>query len=234
MKTFAVVKKELKTYFTSPLAYTMIGVFMALSGLFFNAILRDTQEASLRILFGVMTTLLLLLSPVLTMRLVAEEKRQGTDELLLTSPLRPFEIVAGKYAACVILFGVMLALTLQYLIILLRIGKPEMGPVFSGYFGLFLLCCAFASIGLFASALTDNQMVAAVVSFGLLLLFWIMEWLAENVPETFREFVSSAALISHMTNFQKGIIELADVFYFLCLIFIFLFLSSKVIESRRW
>lgn len=231
---YYIFKKELKSYFVSPLAYTVVAVFLLITGYFFYVIFVNTREASLRILFGNMSIIMLLISPILTMRLLAEERKMGTDEFLFTSPVKSAEAVLGKYFASVCLFLFMAALSLEYLVIIRALGEPEMGPLYTGYFGLMLLGASYAAIGLFASSLSDNQMVSAMVSFGILLMFWVIDWISSALtsPSLVR-FLNSLSMLSHYDSFQKGVIDTTDLFYFFAVIFVFLFSTSKMVESRR-
>ncbi len=230
---YYVFKKELKSYFVSPLAYTVVAVFLFITGYFFYVILANTHDASLRILFGNMSIILLLISPVLTMRLVAEERKLGTDEFLLTAPLKSVEVVLGKYFAAVCLFLFMAVLSLEYFIVLKHVGDPEMGPIYTGYFGLMLLGATYCAVGIFTSALSDNQMVSAMLGFGILLMFWVIDWFSSVASPAWSRFLNSLSMLSHFDSFQKGVIDTTDLFYFFAIIFLFLFITTKLVESKR-
>ncbi len=245
--------KELKTYFVSPIAYVVFAVFFIISGwLFFNIIsyynLQTlqyiTQPAMLESLDLIemvlrphsynLSIILLLMIPVLTMRLWAEEKRAGTAELLLTSPVRLTEIVLGKYLASLILLVVMMILAFQYPLILIIFGNPEPGPIITTHLGLLLMGAAFLSVGFFASSLTDNQIVAAIVGFGALLFFWVISWASHTVGATFGEVLSYLSLTEHFEDLSKGILDTKDIVFFLSFSFFGLFLTHRVIESHGW
>lgn len=230
---FYIFKKELKSYFVSPLAYTVVAVFMFITGYFFYVILVQSREATLRYLFGNMNIILLLISPLVTMRLLAEERKMGTDEFLFTAPLKSSEVVLGKYFAAAFLFFFMAFLSLEYLIIVNAVGDPEPGPLYCGYLGLLLLVACYAAIGLFGSALSDNQMVSAMISFGIMLMFLVIEWMSGIVSPGVQRFLSSISMLSHFDSFQKGVIDTTDLFYFIAIIFVFLFMTSKIVESGR-
>lgn len=230
---YYVFKKEMKSYFVSPLAYTVVAVFLFITGYFFYVILANTHDASLRILFGNMSIILLLISPVLTMRLVAEERKLGTDEFLLTAPLKSVEVVLGKYFAAVCLFLFMAVLSLEYFVVLKLVGDPEMGPLYTGYFGLMLLGATYCAVGIFTSALSDNQMVSAMIGFGILLMFWVIDWFSSVATPEWSRFLNSLSMLSHFDSFQKGVIDTTDLFYFFAIIFLFLFMTTKLVESRR-
>lgn len=234
-KMVSIYQKEMKTFFVSPVAYIVGCIFLILAGYIFSVILFFTQESNLRVLFANLRFVLLLISPILTMRLFAEEKKLGTDELLFTSPLTNYEIILGKYFATVTLYLIMLFFTLEFPVILKIYGKPDMGPVYSGYLGLFLFGSAFISLGIFASSLTENQIIAAITSFGLLLLLWLISYATTFVPvEWLKDILTSLSVTGHYTNFEKGIIDLADVFYYMSFSFMFIFLTNQVIEAKRW
>lgn len=231
---YYIFKKELKSYFVSPLAYTVVAVFLFITGYFFYVILVNTRDASLRILFDNMGIIMLLISPVLTMHLLAEERKMGTDEFLFTAPVKSVEAVLGKYLASVCLFLFMMGLSLEYLVIVKKVGDPEMGPLYTGYLGLILLAAAYAAVGLFASSLSDNQMVSAMVGFGILLMFLIINWISSAVSsQAVVRFLDSVSVLSHFESFKKGVIDTTDLFYFFAVIFVFLFAASKMVESRR-
>ncbi|MEW6088550.1 MAG: ABC transporter permease subunit [bacterium] len=230
-----IYQKEIKTFFVSPVAYIITCIFLVIAGYLFSVILFYTQEANLRVLFANLRFVLLLLSPILTMRLFAEEKKLGTDELLFTSPLTNYEIILGKYFATVTLYFIMLVFTIEFPIFLKLYGKPDMGPIYTGYLGLFLFGSAFISLGIFTSSLTENQIVAAIISFGLLLFLWLVSWATAFVPvEWLKDILNSLSITEHFKNFEKGIIDVGDVFYYLSFCFIFIFLTNQVTEAERW
>jgi ABC-2 type transport system permease protein len=246
--TFTIFKKELKSYFSSPIAYIILVVFLVLSGLFFFLYLQsfvgsqfdprlqflgqrlNLNDFVIRPYFGTISIVLLLMIPVITMRLIAEERKNSTIELLFTSPVRILYIILGKFLASLYLFVIMIVLSAIYMAVLKVYGNPDLGPLFSGYLGLFLLGASFLSIGLFASSLTENQMVAALVSFGLLLVFWIIG----AVSDAEGSVLGYLSIINHFDNFSKGVIELKDVVYYLSFIFFGLFLTYIKVQSERW
>ncbi|MGE5587195.1 MAG: ABC transporter permease [Clostridia bacterium] len=234
LKTWSIFKREVAAYFLSPIAYVMGAVFLVLSGYFFSILLFATRSASMQGTLGNMAVTFIFVAPVLTMRLLAEERKLGTDELLLTSPVTITSIVVGKYLASVFTYLVFLAVTLAYPAILRHYGSPDMGPIYSGYLGMFLFGAACLSAGTFASALTENQMVAGMVGFGILLLFWIMGWVSAAVTGPVGEAVSALSILKHFDDFQKGIVDLSHTLYYLSFVFVFLFLAVRTIDSRRW
>ena len=233
---FYIAKRELGAYFASPIAYVISAIYLAVIGGLFGIILYYSREATLRYVFlhSVSLLFLVLVTQVLTMRLLADERRLGTLELLLTAPLRDWEVVAGKYLASLCLLLVMVLLTGHFPILLMRIGNPDVGPMFAGYLGYLLLGAALLSIGLFASSLTQNQVVAAVLGIGITLLLWLIGALRDLVGDTMKEVVSYLPIFDHYTDFVRGIIDTKDIVYYLSIVVLFLFLSTRVVESRRW
>jgi ABC-2 type transport system permease protein len=253
MKVWPIFKKEMRLYFTSPLAYVVIAVFLVLAGYFFFAIFDFFARASLQVamnpqmgrelnatdnvlrpLFSNVSVILLLLMPLLTMRLFAEERRSGTIELLLTYPVRDGAVLMGKFAAALALYAVMLILTLLYPAMVAFFTRLEWGPVLTGYIGLLLLGAAFIAAGIFASSLTENQIIAAMTTFGILLLFWVIGWSAETVGGAAGRVLSHLSLIEHFDNFGKGVLDTRDVIYYVSFIAFALFLSLRSLEARRW
>ena len=249
----AMYRKELQYYFQSVTAYVMIGLFLALSGYFFYSFFRyynylsyqAAQEpgfaAQLNLIDGVMrplmgnvSILLLFALPLLTMRLLAEEKRQGTFELLLTYPLSDFAAIAGKFFAALTVFAAMLAGTLLYPLLLAVYSNPEPGPIVTGYVGLFLMGCTFIAMGIFFSSLTSSQIVAGAATFGLSLFFLVIGWAAPFVGPKFSKVLAQFSLLEHYESFAKGLIELQDVTYYVFLAGFFIFLTLRSLESTHW
>lgn len=253
MKVWPIFKKEMRLYFTSPVAYVIMAVFLVLAGYFFFAIFDFFTRASLqaamnpqmgrdlnvtdsvlRPLFSNMSVILLLVMPLITMRLFSEERRSGTIELLLTYPVRDGAVLVGKYVAALVLYAIMLALTLLYPLMLFYVARVEWGPVLTGYVGLLLLGSAFIAVGLFASSLTENQIVAAMTTFGILLVLWVIGWSADTVGGTAGRVLSHLSLIEHFDSFGKGVFDTRDVVYYVNVTLVALFLSLRSLEARRW
>jgi ABC-2 type transport system permease protein len=247
-----IFKRELKVYFTSPIAYAMLFIFLVITGYFFYSNVayyalvamqaaRNPYTEGVNIidmvlspLFGNISVVMLLMLPVLTMRLFSEEKKSGTYELLFSYPLRDTEVLLGKYLAALTVFTLMIGLTGLYQLLLWNLGVAEPGVVLAGYLGLFMAGAAFIALGIFISSLTENQIVAAVISFGLLLLFWVVGWSSSVVGPPFASVFEYISLVTHLMNFAKGLIDTADLAYYLCFIFFFLFLTLRSLESKRW
>ncbi len=242
MNFYPIFKKELQSYFTSLIAYIVLTVFLGLSGYFFytNLILFVTwggssiQEGLWQYHFHDLRKFLLFTFPLLTMRLFAEEKKLGTIELLFTYPFRDLEILLGKFLACLTMLSIMLGLTLIYPIILAIVYEVEVAPLVASYLGLFILGSAFISCGIMVSSLTENQIVAALVTYGCILTFWFIDWNEAAVSPTMAVVLHHFSFFEHFYNFARGVIDSKDVIYFVLFIFFFLFLTLRSLESRRW
>jgi len=276
--TLAIAGREIRTYFTSPLAYVLTGVFLALSGYIFWVSLWRFSELCLRFgnspylynqlnvndmvvrpLFGSMGIILLLVIPVITMRLLAEEIRSGTAELLFTCPVTSGQVVFGKYLGAAFLLLVMIGMTLSYPVLILNSGSsPDMKPTLVGYLGVFLMGLSLLAIGLLISSLTENQIVAAVGAFGVFLMLWVINWMAESLTvtlgsvlntisvglwekfglgtggPTLGDLLNRISIIEHLNDFRKGLLDTQHVVFYGSVIFLALFLTQRVVESRRW
>ena len=231
----AVALKEIQIYFSSPVAYIVALIFMALSGFFFVRDLGNPfPEASLSNFFQGATFLLIPLAPALTMRLLAEEQKLGTIELLLTSPVRDWEVILGKYFASLVFLMFLLALTSYYVILLLVFATPDPGPIYSGYVGLVLYGMAALAVGILTSTLTSNQIVAAVVGTGILVALYATSFIGDVVTGTWANIFNQLGFTSHFNDFDRGIIDTAHIVYFVTATALFLFLSIRALESRRW
>ncbi|MCL5959056.1 MAG: ABC transporter permease [Chloroflexi bacterium] len=231
---WALSTKELRSYFASPMAYIILAAFLVATGYFFSYILVASRQATMRYLFDTMGFILLLLSPILTMRLLSEEQRTGTIEILLTGPVRDIEVVLGKYLASLIFIVVMLGLTLYYPLLLSRVGNPDPGPIISGYLGLLLFGATFLAIGLLMSSLTQNQIVSAVLTFVVLILMWTLDASGSIFGGSAASLLHYLALTGHVADFGKGVIDTKDVVYYLSLVATGLFLTARSLETRRW
>jgi len=231
---WAVATRELRSYFLSPLAYLVIAFFLFGAGLLFGLIIESSREASLRGLISNVSVLFLFVVPMISMRLLAEEQRTGTIELLLTNPVQEWEIVTGKFVAGVLLLLVILGLTLLYPLFLFVFGNPDRGPIAAGYVGVILQAAAFLAVGLWASSLTENQIVAAVLSFVFLLVLWLSDNLGQSLGGTIGTIVSYTSVINHFQDFPQGVINTKDVIYYLTLVLAGLVLSTLSLQSRRY
>ncbi|MBA2448056.1 MAG: ABC transporter permease [Chloroflexi bacterium] len=232
--TLAIAERELKAYFVSPVAYVITALFLLISGYLFSVILLNTNEATLRLLMGNLSVIWLFITPALTMRLLAEETRAGTIELLLTNPVRDVEVVVGKYLGALALLLVMVAFTLYYPALLLILGNPDRGPMIAAYLGLILQGAAFLAIGLMASSLTENQIVAAVLTFAILLIMWLSESVANFIGKPASDIMRYLSVSSHSQDFARGVIDTTHVVYFLSIVAAALFLTFLSLQTRRW
>jgi ABC-2 type transport system permease protein len=231
---WAVATRELRGYFLSPLAYLVIAFFLFGAGLLFGLIIESSREASLRGLISNVSVLFLFVVPMISMRLLAEEQRTGTIELLLTNPVQEWQIVVGKFAASILLVAVMVGLTLLYPLFLFIFGNPDRGPIVAGYLGVLLQAGAFLAVGLWASSLTENQIVAAVLAFIFLLVLWLSDNLGQSLGGTLGTIVSYTSVINHFQDFPQGVINTKDVIYYLTMIVAGLVLSTLSLQARRY
>ena len=248
----AIAGKELRSYFASPMAYIIIGLFALLFGVFFNAFLQafleESQRAAMmggggamnvndRMIRGVLLNaaiIILFVMPMITMRTYAEEKRSGTIELLLTAPLTDLQIILGKFLGAMGLFAAMLLVTLIDVAILFRLGNPEWKPIATGYLGLLLMGGCFVSVGLLISSLTKNQIVAGFMTFAVFLMLWVINWFGETSGPTGRAILSFLSITEHLDDFTRGIIDTKHIVYYLSFITFGLFLTAKSVDSERW
>jgi ABC-2 type transport system permease protein len=228
----ALMVKEIRALFVSPVAYAVIAVFLLLSGYSFAITLIVAKQASLVHIFFQAAMQFVLLVPILTMRLFAEERRMGTLELLLTSPAREIDIVLAKFSAAMTVLLAMLGLTLAYALVIGRYGQPDWGPIYSGYLGLILLAGALVALGLAVSALTANQIVAAVVSLGIFGLLWSIDSLASLLPQPMGNWFIGLSLLARFTPFAVGAMYTSDLGFFLALILLGLFLTVRALARR--
>jgi ABC-2 type transport system permease protein len=233
-KIWAIAERELRSYFVSPLAYVVGALFLLVSGYLFSLILFGSREASMRGLFENLAVVFLLITPALTMRLLAEERARGTVELLLTAPVRDRDIVIGKYLAVCLYLLFLLALTLIYPAILAWVGKPDWMPIVSGYLGIFLLGASFMAIGLLASSWTSNQVIAAISTFAISLIIWLLPASSSVVGQQFGSVLEYLSVLSHQQNLGRGIIDTTDLVFYGSFIVICLFLSIRSVEVYRW
>jgi ABC-2 type transport system permease protein len=250
----AIAAKELRGYFVAPMAWVMMGLFALIFGYFYllhvNAFVEESMRSMgqfggppqpvnvnmrlIRPLLSNASVIVLFLLPMITMRTYSEEKRSGTIELLLTSPLKDFEIVMGKFLGAMGLYAALIGVTMLYVGLLFAYGRPEPLPVLSGYVGLLLLGGCFVSMGLFISSTTKNQMVAGTATFVFSLLFWIIGWLQDVAWAWLGPIVGYLSVTQHFDDFGKGIIDTKHVVFYLSFITFWLFLTLKSVDSERW
>jgi ABC-2 type transport system permease protein len=235
----AVAWKEIQVYFGTPIAYIVGMIFLALTGIFFAAGVVPSEnnpfpEATLSNFFQWSTVILILLAPALTMRLLAEEQKLGTIELLLTSPVRDWEIIVGKYTASFVFLVAMLALTLYYPLLLFVFSEPDPGPIYAGYLGLVLYGASALAIGMLTSTITSNQIVAGFVAMGIIAALSFVHFSSDLVGGVASVLINEIGLQSHFEDFGRGVIDTKHVVYFLSVTAVFLFLAIRALEFRRW
>jgi len=253
----AILRKELQVTFTTPVAYVAFTVFTIVSSFFFLRLLSGFQrqimiatqmqpqrlqylnftDVVLQPLFYNIAVIFIFVIPFITMRLIAEERRARTFELLMTNPITPFQIAAGKYLASLVVILVMVSLVMVYPLLVWFYaveGGPAWGTVFSGLLGLFLAGAAFSGIGLFISSLTSSQIVAAAITFCTLLLLWVVGWAASDNSGVTRDVLAGLSAIEHIKGFASGVIELKDLAYYLSLAGLGVFMTQRALEAQRW
>jgi ABC-2 type transport system permease protein len=250
--TLIICRKELRSYFVSPIAYLLLTMFALIFGFFFwnsvgyfNMMGLESQmrgqsfpmsvnEYVIRPLLSNVSVIGLFFIPMITMRLFAEEKRTGTRELLATSPIRDIEVIIGKWLSALILYAVMLAFTAVNFAFLFKYGNPDWRPLAIGYLGLLLQAGGLLAVGTFISTLTKNQIIAGAATFGVCLMLWVMEWVAGYETAAWAKVLAYMSVITHFESFAKGVLDSKDALYYVSLIFLGLFLTSRSMESLRW
>lgn len=248
----AMARKELGSYFASPIAYVVVGLFALVFGWFYYVYVAlfvrqsmqmgqfmgpqnvNINQQMIRYLLLNTSVVALFMLPMVTMRTYAEEKRTGTIELLLTSPLTDLQIILGKFLGAMALYALMLGVTLPHMALLFWYGDPEWKPIASGYLGLVLMGGSFIAVGLLISSTTRNQIVAGVVTFGVLLLLWVINWMSDFAGPTAREVLSYLSITDHFEDFARGVIDTKHLVYYLSFIAFGLFLTAKAVDSDRW
>jgi ABC-2 type transport system permease protein len=226
--------KELRSFFNSPVAYVVIIVYLIFLGYLFTNDLFLSGQSSLRPVFDVSEILLLFFAPAITMRLISEEKKSGTLELLVTKPVREIEIIVGKFLAAWMLFFFTLLPTLCYLFTVVAIGTVDIGVVIGGYLGLLLIGAVFLAVSLFCSSLTENQIIAVIVSFAIVGLLWILNKILIFFPGPVATVLEYISVDYHFSNIARGVIDSRDVIYYACAIGFSLYMGSLVLGKRRW
>jgi len=247
-----IFKKELKSYFASPIAYLLLAIFAVIFGFFFYSAVRffilqgmqmqmmgrgmpmDVNEFVIRPLLTNASVIGLFLIPMITMRLYAEEKRSGTIELLMTSPVRDLEIVLGKWFAALVLYASILAVSGINIAVLYAFGRPDLKPILVGFLGLLLQGGCLLAIGIFISTLTKNQIIAGGATFAVCLMLWVLDWVSAYDQSAWAKVISYLSVVTHFEPFSKGVIDTKDIIFYLSMIFFGLFLTTRSVESLRW
>ncbi|OGF59332.1 MAG: hypothetical protein A2Y62_13670 [Candidatus Fischerbacteria bacterium RBG_13_37_8] len=253
-KILSICRRDFTSYFNSPIAYIVIAIFLFIAGNIFwmaysnfgNTYRMYSQypwakedltlaQMVFRPFFMILSNILLFMIPIITMKLVSEEKKLGTFEFLFTSPVTIPHIIFGKFLAAASFVIIMLLTTAVYPLLLAIYGKPDLKMIASGYLGLLVLSLAFIALGLFASSLTENQIIAAIISFSILMLFWVINWGSRNIQNPkIADILNYLSIPDHFVDFTKGVIDTQHIFFFLSIIALGLFLTGIVIQSQRW
>jgi len=245
------LRKELHATFTSPIGYVLVGFYALLFGWFFYTLVAFFDRQSMQMMGGPggslnvnqmlispllmnATVIMLLVFPLITMRTYAEEKRSGTIELLLTSPLTDFQIITGKFLGAMVLYAAMLLVTMIHMALLFSYGNPEWRPVVTGYLGLLLMGGCFVSVGLLISSLTKNQIVSGMVTFAVFLLLWVINWPASFSGPTTQSVLNYLSITEHFDDFTKGILDTKHLIYYFSVISFGLFLTARSVDTERW
>ncbi len=248
-----IFKKEVGSYFLSPMAYVVITIFLVLSGYFFYSSVAYYSLISMQAMqnpymvsglnltedlispvFANLGIIAMLIIPMLTMRLFSEDKKSGAIELLFTYPLKDLDILMGKFFAASVVYLTPIAITLVYIAFLRSMTQLALGPILAGYLGLVLMGEAFIALGILISSTTENQIIAAIITFGVLLLLWVIGWASSFTGPTLGKILTEISLIKHFDTFSKGVIDIRDVIFYLSFTFYSLFLTCRVLESKRW
>lgn len=250
--TLVICRKELNSYFASPIAYGLMAFFAAIAGYFFyvataifvtrgmesqmmgRSFPMDVNEWVVRPVLMNVSVIGLFLIPMVTMRLFAEEKRSGTIELLATSPVRDWEIISGKWLAALILYASILAISAVNLVVLFLYGSPDWKPLLVGYLGLLLQGGALLAIGSFISTTTRNQIIAGTATFAVCLLLWVFDWISAYETSSWAKVMSYLSVVTHFEPFAKGVLDSKDLIFYLSVTFFGLFLTARSLESLRW
>jgi ABC-2 type transport system permease protein len=254
---FVIAERDFKAYFTSPIAYVVLTIFILLSGFFFSLILTNMVEMTSmramqsaqtgqpppavdipgevsRAFLNVLSSIMLFIFPMITMALFSEEKKRGTIELLLTAPITDFQVVLGKFLAAAAFYVVLLLSTLVEMGVLYMYSSPASGPILSAYLGILLYGLAVLAIGMFISSLTENQIIAAVLSFGTVLMFMLVDALSRRAGESAKAVLTYLSIIEHLNDFLMGIVSTSHIIYYVSLILVGLFLTYRSLDSLRW
>ncbi len=252
MNILTICRKEMNSYFRSPIAYIVMALWAVLSGFFFyfamsffvqrgiessmmgQSFPMDVNEWVIRPVFSNISVIGLFLIPMITMRLFAEEKRSGTIELLMTSPVNDLEIILGKWCAAVILYAAMLGLSLLSMGLLFLYGRPDWKPMLVGYLGLLLQGGCLLAIGTWVSTCTRNRIVAGVAGFAISLLLYVLNWVSEFGTTAMDKVIGYLSVQQHYESFSKGVLDSKDIIFFVSVIFVGLFLTARSMESLRW
>jgi len=233
--TLTIFNRELKSFFDSPMAYVFLIVFSLLNGWFFTTTFFLYGQSDLRTLFNIVPLVYLFFIPGITMGLISREKGLGTIEILSTLPIDDRDIVVGKYLSAVALIAMALFSTSLHFLTLSAFGNSiDYGAVFTGYLGLLLVGSVYASVGMFSSAVTDNQVISFIVGIAIIFVFWLFDKVLIFMPGFLAGTIQYLSVEYHLSNISRGVIDTRNLIYFSSVIGFFLFLTTRLVESRRW
>ena len=230
-----ILTKELRSYFNSPMAYIFLVVFAITNGYFFTNTFFLINQSDMRALFSIVPLVYLFFIPAITMSLIAREKNSGTMEVMSTMPIKDIEFIMGKFFASVLLIAIGLIITFVHLFTLINVGTNiDYGSVFTGYLGIMLIGAVYASIGTFASSITENQVISFIISVFIVLIFFLMDKVIFFMPSSIQGIVQFLSVDFHLSNMSRGVIDTRNLIYFISLIAFFLFMTARVLEMRKW
>ncbi|MAR29536.1 MAG: ABC transporter [Candidatus Marinimicrobia bacterium] len=230
-----IIKKELKSYFNSPMAYIFLIVFAITNGYFFTNTFFLVNQSDMRILFNIIPLVYLFFIPAITMSLIAREKNSGTMEVMSTLPIKDSDFILGKFFSALLLIVIGLSITIIHLFTLINVGTNiDYGSVFTGYLGIILLGAVYASIGTFASSVTDNQVISFIISVFIVLTFFLMDKVIYFIPSSIQGIIQFLSVDFHLSNMSRGVIDTRNIIYFISLIYFFLSMTARVLEMRKW
>ena len=233
--TKIILKKELRSYFNSPMAYIFLVVFAITNGYFFTNTFFLINQSDMRALFNIVPLIYLFFIPAITMSLIAKEKNSGTMEVMSTLPIKDIEFIMGKFLASVMLIIIGLCITFVHLFTLMNVGTNiDYGSIFAGYLGIIFLGSVYASIGTFASSITENQVISFIISVFIVLTFFLLDKVIYFMPSSIQGLVQFLSVDFHLSNMSRGVIDTRNIIYFLSLIVFFLFMTARVLEMRKW
>ncbi len=229
-----IFRREISAYFNSAIAYIVISVFLLITGWFFTSELFLSNDSSMRSVFGIIPFIFIFFVPAITMRLLSEERRSGTIELLFTMPISDLDIVIGKYLAGLGLLVAALLFTLPYGLTILVLGEPDLGMLVTGYLGLILMGASYVAIGMFASTISKSQVVSFIFAFLIIFTLWLINKFLVIIPPAFVPLLQYLSIDYHYENISRGVIDSRDILYYLSLIVFMLSLAKLSLESRKW
>ena len=233
-KILAIAGREMRSYFASPLAFVVAAMFLLVVGYLFSLILFHTKQANFQPLFSNMAVMFLLVIPALTMRLIADERKTGTIELLMTSPIHDRDLVLGKYLASLIYLAFLTGLTFAFPLIVAVTTKLDWPVVFTGYLGVFLLGASFMAVGVLASSLTSNMIIAAMITFAISLIVWLLPSAGQMFGGAAADVLTYLSVINHQENLGRGVLDTSDIIFYLSFITACLFMAIRSVETYHW